>query len=57
MIQKKMCLVGVYGTGKTSLVRQFVYSKFSEKYHSTVGVKIDRKQVDVDGAVAKGTVT
>lgn len=49
MIQKKICLVGVYGTGKTSLVRQFVYSKFSEKYHSTVGVKIDRKQVDVEG--------
>jgi small GTP-binding protein len=49
VIQKKICLVGVYGTGKTSLARQFVYSKFSEKYHSTVGVKIDRKQVDVDG--------
>ena len=33
-------------TGKTSLVQQFVHSKFSEKYHSTVGVKIDRKEVD-----------
>ncbi len=49
MIQKKVCMVGVSGAGKTSLVRQFVHSKFSEKYHSTVGVKIDRKQVDIDG--------
>ena len=49
MIQKKICMVGVFGTGKTSLVQQFVYSKFSEKYHSTVGVKIDRKVVDVAG--------
>ena len=45
MIQKKVCMVGVYGTGKTSLVRQFVHAKFSEKYLSTVGVKIDRKPV------------
>lgn len=49
MIQKKICMVGVFGTGKTSLVRQFVHSKFSEKYHSTVGVKIDRKPVQLGG--------
>lgn len=47
MIQKKICLVGMFGTGKTSLVQQFVHSMFSEKYHSTVGVKIDRKPVDL----------
>ncbi len=49
MIQKKICMVGVFGTGKTSLVQQFIYSKFSDKYHSTVGVKIDRKEVDIAG--------
>ena len=49
MIQKKVCMVGVHGTGKTSLVQRFVYSLFSAKYHSTVGVKIDRKSVDVSG--------
>ncbi len=49
MIQKKVCMIGVFGAGKTSLVQQYVHSKFSEKYHSTVGVKIDRKSVDVDG--------
>jgi small GTP-binding protein len=49
MIQKKVCMVGLYGTGKTSLVQRFVHSLFSERYLSTVGVKIDRKPVEVDG--------
>ena len=47
MIQKKVCMVGVFATGKTSLVQRFVHSLFSTKYHSTVGVKIDRKQMQV----------
>jgi small GTP-binding protein len=47
MIQKKICMVGIYGTGKTSLVQRYIHSIFSAKYHSTVGVKIDRKQVKV----------
>jgi len=49
MIQKKVCMVGVFGTGKTSLVQRFVHSLFSERYLSTVGVKIDRKALDLDG--------
>ncbi len=49
MIQKKVCMIGVFGVGKTSMVKQYVHSLFSVKYHSTVGVKIDRKVVDVDG--------
>jgi small GTP-binding protein len=50
MIQKKVCMVGLFGTGKTSLVQRFVHSLFSERYLSTVGVKIDRKSIEVDGA-------
>jgi small GTP-binding protein len=45
MMQKKICMVGVFGTGKTCLVQRFVHSIFSVKYLSTVGVKIDRKEV------------
>ena len=48
MIQKKVCMVGLFGVGKTCLVQQFVHSIFSAKYHSTVGVKIDRKMVTLD---------
>ncbi len=47
MIQKKVCMIGATGVGKTSLVRQFVQSIFSEKYHSTLGVKVDKKTVRV----------
>ncbi len=49
MIQKKICMVGSYGVGKTSLVARFVRSIFSEKYQTTVGVKIDKKVVSVGG--------
>ncbi|MGH7711275.1 MAG: Rab family GTPase [Gemmatimonadaceae bacterium] len=49
MLQKKICMVGVFGTGKTCLVRRYVHSIFSDKYLGTVGVKIDRKEVDTNG--------
>ena len=43
MLQKKICLLGAFGVGKTSLVRRFVASIFSDNYLTTVGVKIDKK--------------
>ncbi len=48
IIQKKICMVGAFATGKTSLVTRFVHSIFSEKYHTTVGVKIDKKIIDIE---------
>lgn len=48
-IQKKICMVGAYAVGKTSLVRRFVDSLFDERYHTTVGVKIDKKCLQIDG--------
>jgi len=48
-IQKKICLLGDFGVGKTSLVNRYVYNLFNERYLSTIGVKISRKEVDVDG--------
>jgi small GTP-binding protein len=47
MIQKKICLLGSFGVGKTSLVARFVQGIFSAKYLSTVGVKIDKKEIKV----------
>jgi len=51
MIQKKICMVGVFGTGKTCLVQRFVHSIFSDRYLSTVGVKIDRKEIQLDDQI------
>jgi small GTP-binding protein len=45
----KVCMLGPMAVGKTSLVSRLVHSVFSERYLQTVGVKIDRKSVVVDG--------
>ena len=47
MIQKKVCILGPTGVGKTSLIKQFVEGIFSEKYKTTIGVKIDKKEVQI----------
>ncbi len=47
MIQKKICMLGAFGVGKTSLVARFVHSRFSDRYLSTMGVKVDRKLIDL----------
>lgn len=47
-MKKKVCMLGAFATGKTSLVRRFVFSLFSDHYKTSVGVKIDKKTVYVD---------
>lgn len=47
MISKKVAMLGMWGVGKTSLVQQFVNSIYDEKYLSTLGVKVDKKVVNV----------
>jgi small GTP-binding protein len=53
-ISKKVCLLGDFAVGKTSLVRRFVYDLFDDTYISTIGVKVSRKTVPV--AQASGSV-
>jgi small GTP-binding protein len=43
IISKKICMVGDFGVGKTSLIRRFIDQQFSDHYLSTIGVKISRK--------------
>jgi small GTP-binding protein len=50
MLQKKVCLLGGFSVGKTSLVQRYVQSIFSETYLTTVGVKIDKKTLNVGAA-------
>jgi small GTP-binding protein len=42
-------MLGATGVVKPSLIRQFVHSIYSEKYHATIGVKIDKKQIETAG--------
>ena len=44
-VQRKICMLGGFSVGKTSLVKRYVQSIFSESYLTTVGVKIDKKTV------------
>jgi len=46
MIKKKICMVGDFSVGKTSLTQKFVNNVFSEKYLTTIGVKIDTVEVN-----------
>ena len=46
-LQKKICMIGAFSVGKTSLVKRYVESVFSESYLTTVGVKVDKKTVDL----------
>lgn len=48
MISKKICLLGASAVGKTSLTRRFVEGEFSDRYLTTIGVKISKKELTVE---------
>lgn len=54
METRKICILGDFAVGKTSLVARFVHHRFSRKYLTTIGVKVDVKEVALpDGMVCK----
>ncbi len=54
MLVRKVCMIGDFGVGKTSLVQRYVHSVFSDRYLTTVGVKIStREQTLADGGRLK----
>lgn len=48
MISKKVILTGSFGVGKTSLFNRFIHQQFSEKYLTTVGVRVNKKTLTID---------
>ncbi|MDB4286320.1 GTP-binding protein, partial [bacterium] len=46
---KKIALLGSHAVGKTSLISQFIYQKFPESYLTTIGLKVDKKTIEIDG--------
>ncbi len=49
MIRKKILLLGDFHVGKTSLIRRYVDNSFDDSYLTTIGVKISKKQITLDG--------
>lgn len=45
--RKKICLLGDYSVGKTSLIQRFVHNRYDDRYISTIGVKVSRKTVNL----------
>jgi len=50
-LNKKIILTGSFGVGKTSLFSRFIYSEFDEKYLTTIGVKVDKKTINIDDTI------
>ena len=48
MVSKKICMLGEFAVGKSALIQQYVHSIFTDRYLSTVGVKISKKVVSVN---------
>lgn len=44
---KKIVLLGHFGVGKSSLIRRFVENTFSDYYKVTIGVHINKKDVEL----------
>jgi small GTP-binding protein len=47
-VKKNIILLGDGATGKTSLVRRFVTDQFSDKYMTTLGSKVTKKDIYID---------
>jgi len=41
----KICLVGEGAVGKTCLIRRFIHDQFDDKYISTLGAKVSKKEI------------
>jgi len=44
-MKAKIALVGDSGTGKTSLIRRFVFNEFSDEYLNTLGTKVSKLEL------------
>ena len=53
MRKKKICVLGAFSVGKTSLIQRYVKSIFSDKYHTTIGVKIDQKDIETASGMTR----
>lgn len=50
-LSSKVCILGDFAVGKTSTVERFVNNQFSDRYLTTIGVKVDTRQIALPGGV------
>lgn len=53
MTSYKICLMGAFSVGKSSLVRRFVHEVFDDRYTTTLGVKIETRIVELSTGPVK----
>lgn len=56
VLKLKVCLVGDSAVGKTSMIRKYVYDEFSDKYLTTLGTKITKKEMVVPNPNGDGQI-
>ena len=49
MIRRKICLLGSFAVGKTSLAARFMERPFQGRYLTTIGVRVDRLMLEIQG--------
>jgi len=47
-MKTKVCLVGEAAVGKTSMIRRYVLDEFEDKYITTLGAKVSKKELAFD---------
>ena len=52
----KICLIGESAVGKTCLIRRYVLNMFDDKYISTLGTKVTKKNIIIDHPAQNGKV-
>ena len=53
MTSYKICLMGAFSVGKSSLVRRFVHEVFDDRYTTTLGVKIETRMAELSTGPVK----
>jgi small GTP-binding protein len=51
MIVRKVCLVGTFAVGKTSLASRFLSNTFPGGYLPTVGVRVGSREIDLEAGM------
>ena len=52
----KVCLVGEGAVGKTALIRRFIHDQFDDRYISTLGAKVSKKEITIKSPKGDGEI-